>query len=95
MPDSITGRQILKALQSAFMLGKVVTIDESHTTNTYGLCFNLHLRTDSSYGAPHGYPCPNWSQSLIDGLLSAGVDIDLDEQNPQLAATPLYKEATQ
>lgn len=95
MPDSITGRQILKALQSAFMLGKVVTIDESHTTNAYGLCFNLHLRTDSNYGDPHGYPCPNWSQSLIDGLLSAGVEIDLDEQNPQLAATPLYKEATQ
>ena len=95
MPDSITGRQILKALQSAFMLGKVVTIDESHTTNAYGLCFNLHLRTDSNYGDPHGYPCPNWSQSLIDGLLSAGVEIDLDEQNPQLAATPLYKEASQ
>ena len=95
MPDSITGRQILKALQSAFMLGKVVTIDDSHTTNTYGLCFNLHLRTGSSYGAPHGYPCPNWSQSLIDGLLAAGVEIDLDDQNPQLAPTPLHKEARQ
>ena len=95
MPNSLTGRQILKALQSAFMQGKVVTIDESHTTNEYGLCFNLHLRTGSNFGDPHGYPCPNWSQSLIDGLLSAGVDIDLDEQNPQLAATPLYKEASQ
>ena len=95
MPDSIMGRQILKALQSAFMLGKVVTIDDSHTTNTYGLCFNLHLRTGSSYGDPHGYPCTNWSQSLIDGLLSAGVEIDLDDQNPQLAPTPLHKEARQ
>lgn len=91
MPNSLIGRQILKALQNAFMQGKVVTIDESNTNRLYGICFNLHLRTEYSYGAPHGYPCPNWSQSLIDGLLSAGVDIDLDDQNPQLASTVLQK----
>ncbi len=91
MPNSLIGRQILKALQNAFMQGKVVTIDESNTNRLYGICFNLHLRTEYNYGDPHGYPCPNWSQSLIDGLLSAGVDIDLDDQNPQLASTVLQK----
>ena len=91
MPNSLIGRQILKALQNAFMQGKVVTIDESNTNKLYGICFNLHLRTEYNYGDPHGYPCPNWSQSLIDGLLSAGVDIDLDDQNPQLAPAVLQK----
>ena len=91
MPNSLIGRQILKALQNAFMQGKVVTIDESNTNRLYGICFNLHLRTGYDYGDPHGYPCPNWSQSLIDGLLSAGVDIDLDDQNPQLASAVLQK----
>ena len=91
MPNSLIGRQILKALQNAFMQGKVVTIDESNTNRLYGICFNLHLRTGRNFGDPHGYPCPNWSQSLIDGLLSAGVDIDLDDQNPQLASAVLQK----
>ena len=91
MPNSLIGCQILKALQNAFMQGKVVTIDESNTNRLYGICFNLHLRTGCNYGDPHGYPCPNWSQSLIDGLLSAGVDIDLDDQNPQLASAVLQK----
>ena len=93
MPNSLIGRQILKALQNAFMQGKVVTIDESNSNSLYGICFNLHLRTEYNYGDPHGYPCPNWSQSLIDGLLSAGVDIDLDDQNPQMASAILQKQA--
>ena len=92
MPNSLIGRQILKALQNAFLQGKVVTIDESNTTSMYGICFNLHLRTGCSYGDPHGYPCPNWSQSLIDGLLSAGVDIDLDDQNPQPTSSVLQNQ---
>ncbi|WP_299734177.1 hypothetical protein [uncultured Endozoicomonas sp.] len=82
MPNSVRGRQLLESLKAAFSKGKVVTLDISHTTSRYGLCFNLHLKTDEVRGGSHGYPCSTWHQALVECLFGVGVNVDLDSNPP-------------
>ncbi|WP_067583222.1 hypothetical protein [Endozoicomonas ascidiicola] len=82
MPNSLRGRQLLESLKTAFHKGKVVTLDNSHTTGQYGICFNLHLKTNDFQGGSHGYPCSTWDQALIESMLGVGVVVDLDSNPP-------------